>query len=306
MQRRHVRLGIGLAIGAALVLGGCSGSSSSPPTTTPGALQALAPSAAAPSRAGLSAPTKVGGGGQSATIGETAVTIAPLIVRSGSVTLGVPKDDVVSSFNKVSSIALTLGGFVSSSATGVGSSGASLVVRVPTEEFASLTKQVSSIGHVRSETVTGHDVTGESINLEARITNLDSEQNALRALMARTGSIPNILEVQNELFSVESEIEQLTADESSLLNKATYATLSVSIQPFSSHAKPVVKPRTDAVKRAFNLAGHNTVVGLRDIALAVGWTFPLLVLASIAGALLWVRRRLVRRRTPAASPNPAG
>ena len=305
MQQRHVKLGMGLAIGGALILGGCAGSGSSTPPTTSGVLHPLAPSGAA-SRASLSAPAKAGtAGGQSATVGETAVTITPLIVRSGSVTIGVPKADAVSSFNKVSSIALSLGGFVSSSATGVGTSGALLVVRVPTDEFASLTKQVSSVGHVRNETVTGRDVTGESINLQARITNLDSEQNALRALMARTGSIPNILEVQNELFSVESEIEQLTADESSLLNKATYATLSVGIQPFGTHAKPVVKPHTDAVKRALTLAGHNTVVALRDVALAVGWAFPLLVLAGIAGAVLFVRRRLLRRRTPSASPNPA-
>ncbi|MGO9197743.1 MAG: DUF4349 domain-containing protein [Acidimicrobiales bacterium] len=328
MRRQRAKLCIGLVIGGALALAGCSSAaSSSAPTTLArgeGALaQGLGQKAARSSAKG--APT-AGAPAASATVGETAVTLAPLIVRTGDVTLGVRRPNVVKTFDRVASIALALGGFVQSSTTGVSptvtppqpqpvesstasssamATGASLVVRVPTNQFAALGKQVAALGHVRSETLTGKDVTGQSINLQARITNLESEQDALRALMARTGSIPDILQVQNELFSVEGQIEQLTGDESSLLDKATYATLSVEIQPFLSHSKPVSKARPDAVTRAFNLAGHNLVVGLRGLALAIGWAFPILLLASLAGAVLWLRRRLVRRRAPTTTPTPA-
>ena len=236
MRRQRAKLCIGLVIGGALALAGCSSAaSSSAPTTLArgeGALaQGLGQKAARSSAKG--APT-AGAPAASATVGETAVTLAPLIVRTGDVTLGVRRPNVVKTFDRVASIALALGGFVQSSTTGVSptvtppqpqpvesstasssamATGASLVVRVPTNQFAALGKQVAALGHVRSETLTGKDVTGQSINLQARITNLESEQDALRALMARTGSIPDILQVQNELFSVEGQIEQLTGDE---------------------------------------------------------------------------------------------
>ncbi|MGH9299387.1 MAG: DUF4349 domain-containing protein, partial [Acidimicrobiales bacterium] len=259
----------------------------------------LRPAAGAPAASGSVFDATHTGASQGA-LGQHVVALAPLVIRTGNITLGVGRHDVVAVFNKISTAAITLGGFVESSSNGAGSpvplprepqpvvsSGASLVVRVPTDRFALLEEQVDGFGRVKFQQITGTDVTGQSINLQARIKNLDTEETSLRALMARSGSIPDILTVQNELFSVEGEIEALSAEESSLLNRTTYATLSVSIEPAAPVPAPVHKPRPSAVVRALRLAGQNSVVALRSVALAIGWAFPIMILAGIAG-LTWL------------------
>ncbi|MHB8245415.1 MAG: DUF4349 domain-containing protein [Acidimicrobiales bacterium] len=115
-------------------------------------------------------------------------TLAPLIVRTGSITLGVARDRVVSTFNRVSALAIALGGFVQSSTSGSPQPvpltantpaivrEASLVVRVPTRKFGLLDKEVATLGRVQSESLVGTDVTGESINLKARIQTSQGER----------------------------------------------------------------------------------------------------------------------------------
>lgn len=312
MRQRHSKLAVALLVGGALALAGCGASSS--PAKLGDSLKAPAVRNQESAGAGTIQVSSPRAAPSTGTSGAQAPVLTPLIVRSGSITLQVGNRAVNSVFNKVSVLAISLAGFVQSSAKGDRSvepvdyqpsahdSAASLVVRVPTDQFASLTRRVSLLGRVESEKLTGTDVTGQSIDLHARITNLDSEESALRSLMARSGSIPNILRVQNELFSVEGQIETLSAEASSLLNRVTYATLSVAIQPKPAvvRARPT---RRDALSRALDLAGHNALAALRGVALAIGWSFPIWLLALVLGGLWWLRRRTMRRRHAAPLPS---
>jgi hypothetical protein len=236
-------------------------------------------------------------------VGASVTPNGPLVIRTGTVTLNVTSGHLVQIFDRVSSAADSLGGFVaSSSSTAAGAlKGASLVVRVPSNDFGALVTRVDSFAKVESQSENGEDVTGESINLAARITNLKSEEGALRALIARAGSIPSILAVQDQLFGVESDIEQLTAQQSSLIDRATYATLSVTLVPLAAHSAPKAKPGENAVVHALKTAGHNTAVAARAIVLAIGWAFPIIVLAAIAFGIWRLRRRITGRHGPAPS-----
>ncbi len=310
MKPRHrtAATAVLLAVGGGLVLAACAGGAAttagrggvatgSPPATT--SSHSMAPLARAP--AGPSAAPVAAG-----TVGESLVPVAPLVVRTGSISLGVTKSHVVSIFDEVSGDATDMGGFVaSSSSTSAGDTGgASLVVRVPSEAFATLVSRVDSLGKVEAQSLNGDDVTGESIDIQASLENLRSEESALRALLSRAGSIPSILQVQNQLFGVQGDIEQLTAEESSLVNRATYATLDVQLSPLPVHKhKPAHHAASEnALVRAVKLAGHNTAVALRAIVVALGWGFPVILLAALAFVIWRLQRRIVRRHPAAPRP----
>lgn len=229
-------------------------------------------------------------------VGITVSPAAPLIVRSGNLALRLKPGSVTQIFDKVSGQADALGGFVSSSAT-TGRTMASLVLRVPSNDFSKLVDEVSGDGMTLSEQLNGQDVSGESINLRARITNLTAEESSLRTLIGRAGSIASILDVQDQLFNVEGEIEELTAQESSLIDQATFATLDVSLQTAAAVAPRPTHP--NAIGRAVSLAGRNTVAVVRGIVLALGWAFPAAVAVLLAGGVFGLRRR--RRAGVAAS-----
>jgi hypothetical protein len=221
-------------------------------------------------------------------LGVIVPSVSPLIIRTGSLVLRLKPGAVTQVFDEASGQASSLQGYVSSSATG-GATTASLVLRVPSDEFSKLVDEISGDGHTLSEHLNGQDVTGETINLHARITNLSAEESSLRSLMGRAGSISSILTVQDQLFNVEGEIEELTAQETSLVDQATFATLDVALQTTAAPAPTPKRP--NAIARAVSLAGRNSVAVVRGVVFALGWVFPAAVVALIAGAVLWLRRR---------------
>jgi hypothetical protein len=301
MMRTHQRTVLAV-ISLAVLGGGALAACSGAPSASMSASTTLShESVAAP--AGKSTTGAAASRTAAGEVGATVTPNGPLVIRTGSVTLDVTSSRVVQIFNRVSSAADSLGGFVaSSSSTAAGDSkGASLVVRVPSNDFGALVTRVDSFAKVESQSENGEDVTGESINLAARITNLKSEEGALRTLIARAGSIPSILAVQDQLFGVESDIEQLTAQQSSLIDQATYATLSVTLLPLAAHSARKAKPGENAVVHALKSAGHNTAVAARAIVLAIGWAFPIIVLAAIAFAIWRLRRRITGRHGPTPS-----
>jgi Ca-activated chloride channel family protein len=297
--RRAGRARAVIAGGAALIAAGsalaaCSGAASSFPAS---AGSPAVPYTTLPNRTSGQVVTPPG----AAEVGVTVSPAALLIVRTGSLTLQLRPGAAMRVFDEVSGQVNALGGFVSSSAT-AGATTASLVLRVPSDEFSKLVDEISGDGHLVSEQLNGQDVTGETINLRAQITNLTAEEQSLRTLMSRAGSIPSILEVQNQLFSVEGEIEQLAAQESSLLNQATFATLNVALRAPLAHA-----PRGQgAIGRAVSIARRNTVAAVRGVVVALGWAFPAAVVALLAGGVLWIRRRRRESGTGGASPAPVG
>jgi hypothetical protein len=302
-----VAAGVACTVITGTALAACSGNSGSSSVAPyrPGysALHSAALGAPTPAGSAKGAAARSGAGASLVTAGSAGVSVTvatELIIRTGAVTLQVPHKSVVNVFDSATRDAALLEGYVASSTTtGAGdAAGASLTLRVPSNSFATLVGEIDKLGKVESQQIGGRDVTGQSVDLNARITNLQSEETALRTLITQSGSIPNLLQVQDQLFGVEGEIEQLTAQENSLLDHASFATLVVDLTP---KAAPIAAPppKQGSIVRAWHLAGHNTVVALRAVAIAAGWAFPIVIVAAAAGALWLWRRRRSRSAPPA-------
>jgi hypothetical protein len=303
--KRRLSLGVVAAIGVLALAAGCA-SSSSPSSAMGVAPQDQGGAASATATTIQSSTTVPVAGGVAA--GPSAVPAAQAdVILSGSMTVMVGRGGVGHAFEAASDDATSAGGFVASSnsqLTGTSDPFADLVLRVPAASFDEVTGDLGGLGKVEQQQLQGEDVTGQVIDLGARIANLQSEQSALRQLMTRAGSIPDILTVENQLFSVEQQIEELTAQKSGLANQVAYATLTLDLVTVPPPAKPSPVP-TNAVLHGSRIALHNTAAALHAVALVIGEAFPVLVVASLAGLVLWLRRRRFLRRgagAPAASP----
>ncbi|MGH9171989.1 MAG: DUF4349 domain-containing protein [Acidimicrobiales bacterium] len=287
-----------LALIGGVGLSACAGSA---PSATPGFSAAdgnLAPITTSPNTSRrLSSPAQAG------TVGEEVTTPQPLVVRTGSATLGVTKNKVVTVFDKVSGDADSLGGYVQSSSSNSANDagGATLVVRVPSANFAKLISDVDPLGKVQSQSENGQDVTGETIDLQAQLANLKSEESALRSLVAKATSVASILTVQNQLFSVEGDIEQLTAQANSLADQVTYSTFTVNLVPVATHV--VKKAGRGTVGRAASVAARNSGLAVRGVIYGIGWAFPAIVLLVLALLARAAWRRRDRRPAVATSDN---
>lgn len=256
-------------------------------TTNAGAGGADAPSAAAGSNGSSVPALPAGVTGQSARIEET-----------GQLTLLVPGSAISTDIARLGALAAADGGFVAASQTQSGSSGApaqgTVTLQVPQPSFSAVVDQARSYGKVGSLSTKATDVTGQYVDLQARITALQDSRQQYLTILSRATSIGDILSVQSQLDDLQSQLEQLQGQLQVLDGQTTYATLDVTLTQNLAPAPAPAAP--SGLSTAWHGAVHGFVAGIDGLVRLAGpLLFALLVLAALGlgGRLAW---RLGRRR----------
>lgn len=287
-----------------LALAACGSGASLAPAERPvsGDGGAEAPSAAPSAGSDSGAPTPGG---------PTGLVDDAKIVRTGSMVLDVT--DVGQAVTAGRDIVRGLGGYIGASNTSYKNDEpvASVTYRIPVEKWeealAALRKLNGLTQKIVVEQTEAVEVTGQVIDLEARIKNLQASEAALQAISAKAGKISDVLEVQAQLTDVRGQIEVLTADLKDLNGRASYATLTVQFQ------MPVVA--VEAAKKAWDPKvvvdeALASMVGILQGLAAAGIWFVivglpvLLAIALIVAVAGWILRRtgLWGRRLPPIPP----
>jgi hypothetical protein len=258
--------------------------------------QGAASVATAPGAAQPLPPTGTGTG----TVGPT----GPKIVRNGDLSVRVGKGRFGAAFDQVATIAEANGGYVTSSTTSTGSSRArsgQLTVRVPFDRFDATRQALGRLGTVEQESLRGEDVSGQLVDYDARLRSLQAQEDALQALLGKAANVGEVMQVQNSLFSVRQQTEQLQAQRAQLDQSATLATIQVSL--YEPGASPVEQPEPVAatgLARSLERARDGVVAVVGGMIVVLGWLVPVAVLAG----LVWLGARL-RRRSGRTAPAPA-
>ena len=240
------------------------------------------------------------GGGVAQADGTTALQDEQLIVRTGSLALEVKDIDAV--LLQARARIVGLGGYVSDSErTSSGDYPTALITyRIPAarwDEALDALKGLSS--KVVTEQTKAVEVTGQVLDLGARIDNLKATERALQAIMAQATKINAILDVQNQLTNVQGQIEQLSTQKAHLADQASLGTLAV------TYTLPVVAVAQAAsgwnLGAEFDRALAELILVGQGLAVAGVWLavvgLPIgLGLALVVLLVLFVARRLVPRR----------
>ena len=207
---------VSLAI-VAVLLGACGAAS---PTlrssdNLPGALGGAAPEIAVEPMAADSsaaAPREAGGTVYS---GEP-VSQDRLVIRNANLTLVVT--DPTASVKSITRMAEDMGGFVVSSylyetALGNGDSTATqgtITVRVPADRLDEALQTIKAdVIEVRSENISGEDVTQQYVDLQSRLRNLEAAEEQLQEIMGSATTTEDVMMVFNQLVQVRGEIESV-------------------------------------------------------------------------------------------------
>ncbi len=152
-----------------------------------------------------------------------------LIVHTG--TLKIRVEAVPAALDRITSAVVGAGGYVAASkASGSGAeSSATIEVRVPTAAWDRTLTDLRAIGTVLDQEIGSEEVTGEVIDLDARVANLRATEAALQAIMAKATKIDDILDVQKQLTETRGEIEQLTAKSAGLRDRASFGSLTIQL-----------------------------------------------------------------------------
>ncbi|HYL40552.1 MAG TPA: DUF4349 domain-containing protein [Candidatus Binatus sp.] len=229
-----------------------------------------------------------------------------LIIKTGSLSLQVAGIDAA--LASASSRIAAVGGYVSGSdRSGDGDQQvATETYRLPAAQWdAALVALRGLADKVLAEQTQTQDVTGQVVDLGARITNLKATEAALQAIMAKATKITDVLEVQQQLTDVRGQIEELTTQQTHLQGQAAYSTLTVSYS-LKPQAAVVTSQRQFDPGAEVDRASASLIEVLQGLATAgiwfgIVWLPILLVLGVLAGISVLVVRR-IRHNRPGSGP----
>lgn len=155
----------------------------------------------------------------------------PSVIKNATIDIGLPKDEVGDAMNEAVAIAGRHGGFVHSSSSGRSDTRGSLTMRVPSQKFEIALSELEDLGSVRSEHISGQDVSQDFVDLEARLRNWESQEAVLLRLMDRAQSVRDTIRVQSQLSRVQLEIEQIRGRLRFLRDQTSYGTITASFGP---------------------------------------------------------------------------
>jgi hypothetical protein len=191
------------------------------------------------------------------------------IEQSGTLGLSVGRGDLGRTMTRLTTLADANGGFVASSQTqsGAGTDGApdgSITLQVPVDSFSAVLKQAQALGTTSDLTTKATDVTGQFVDLQARITALEASRQQYLTIMTKASTVGDVLAVQEELDTIQSQIEQLLGQLQVLTGETSYSTLTVAVEEGTPPAPPRAQPESGLL-RAWDDSLGGFVAGVEGV-----------------------------------------
>jgi len=235
----------------------------------------------------------------SATIDELSAAVAPLdptrfLVQTGDMTLYVAKGKVPATAGRITAMVDAMRGYVLQSYLMSGVDGqkpsATVTLRVPAQNYQETIRRLSQLGEVKSLQTGAEDVTGQYVDLRARLAHYRAVERRLLTFLARATSINQALAIQQRIDRTQLTVEELTAQVKAMREQITYGTLTVSVTEKPSKTA-VSSDKDDTFLSAF--VHSVTLLGsaARALFVALGAVIPFLVLIAILGWLGWMAAR---------------
>ncbi len=286
------------AIGFAVSNGhSSSGSSSSGAASSVG----LAPAepAAGSSSSPEKAPQAAAGASSSGTTSGTDLAVpirSARVVQNGQLSLEVGHGQVQPALDRLTSIAIGSGGYVSDSKSeqGDGTPSGTTTIRVPVGRFTSVETQARRIGHVVSINTSATDVTAAYVDLGARIDALSQTRATYLTLLSRATSIGDTLAVQQQIQQVQTQLEQLQGQQKVLADSSDLATLAVSVTE-AGNPPPPVTHSSSGFGKAWHEAASGFNTGLKAVIRIAGPLLLVALLLALIAAIGYLARVAYRR-----------
>lgn len=189
--------------------------------------------------------------------------------------------------------------------TGAGDNrSAHVTLRVPADRFEDALARVRALkAEVASSSVDTKDVTEQFVDLSARLTSKQREEQQYLSLLSNARSVDDTLKVSQALAAARTEIERLTGQLNALRGRIDYSTITLTIDNTADFTtQSAWQPlRTVALAFATLVSALKALGDLVIWLLIVGW-LPAVLLLGLRFLREWYDRRFGRRPAPAGPP----
>jgi hypothetical protein len=307
----------GLILILATAVAGCSGSASSSGSAAAGSSAAGAAFGAEAAPAASAAPSAAAalGGAANGPAGSGQSVSTDAVVPSGqqlieTAQLSVRAPNVARAVSSATSIVTAAGGYVSSSnaADGPGNPSqatATVTFKIPVAVYPATLAALSDggLGTQLSLSQQAQDVTQQVADVSSRVTSDEAAIVQLRALLAHAGSVGDLLSVQDQINTEETDLESMLAQQNALSHETSYATVTITLVGPKVVVKPRPKQAPPGLTGGLSHGWHAFRLTLSWLLTVAGAVAPFAAVVVVIGGLAWwARRRVTRGRQRPDSP----
>ena len=228
------------------------------------------------------------------------------IIKNAHLTLTV--DDYQQAVEEIRAKVVTLNGYVAYeteyTTDKLGTKRGSMQVRIPQPGFETFLKGLEPLGEMKRKEIDSQDVTEEYIDVTGRLNALRVKEERLLDILTKSGTLNEILAVENELANTRSQLETTEGRLRYLNNQTSFSTISISLEQAAVSTQQVtaggLKGVRQRAKAAFIEAINNILVGTGNLLVFISAAIPYLVILTLLGLIViavWRGRR--SRRNPA-------
>jgi hypothetical protein len=277
---------------AAAACGGAASSSRGPAPVANGPAQSTGSSAGSPTKIS-GQPSGTGNSSNPSSTDTVPALQGPPVIRQAQLSIIVGSGTFDAKLSSARTIVESLGGYIAGTDTQAQPTDSQIrtgVINfmVPAANFDTTIDQLSKVGKVQNEHITGTVVSGQYIDLQTRLANAEAQRAAMLTLLSGAKTISDMIAVQNQIGQITGQIEQLKGQIKYLDDNTAYSSLTVTM---TESGAPAQAARADSwgFATALTDAAHNFVTSINYVVTGLGAIGPFLVLIGL-GYLVWRRR----------------
>lgn len=192
---------------------------------------------------------------------------------------------------------------------------AQIVIKLPPRQVDAAIAEIAALGALISQVQSTDDVTDRVTDIDTRIVTSLQSVARVQLLLAEAKNLGEVVQLEAELTTRQTLLEELLAQQRNLGQQTALATLTVLLH--AADAEEIVEPdpldfeatssvtNGDGIGDAFGRGGEAFVNAAAAVLIFVGYTAPFLAVGLAAlGGWAFSRRRRARRSRSAAPPLP--
>lgn len=237
-------------------------------------------------------------GGQITNSGDTVADLPENRKFIITVNLSAETDELDGAVEAVSRSLKDVGGYVESQNIYNGSAysgrryrDASITLRIPADKLDAFTQAVEGCTNVVSSSRSTEDVTLQYVDIQGRITALETEQSRLLELLSQAETMSDLLKIEERLTDVRADLESYTSQMRVLENQVDYATVYLDITEVKEYTPVEEKSRAQKIGEGFVKSLKDLGSGILDF---VSWLLINIPYILVFGLLLFGAGKLVQ------------
>lgn len=176
---------------------------------------------------------------------------------------------------------------------------ASLTIRIPADKLDGFVTDVSEQANIVSNRESADDITLSYVATESRVKTLETEQARLLELLSAAKDMKEILQIEERLMDVRSELEEVTSQLRVMDNQVSYGTVYLNVDEVREYTEIEEEPEGffERIGKGFLKSLKNMGNFCKELVIFLIVAIPYLIPFGVIAAVIVIIIKLSVRRT---------